>query len=129
MGLDKQIFFSEMFKAIETAAYEAMVLYNKAIDPDQKETVKLKVDYLPNPYYVSLNTSKGKYTVDLDKASEVFGKAFAAKITPILIKNIDNYIRSIDVVIPPGQEVKTKITNRQGIIGETSNDTPAAVIR
>jgi hypothetical protein len=95
--------FPTFYDAIQEAASEAMILYNRALDPNDNVTVQVETGFGPK-IPISLNTSKGIRSVDADKAADVFGKALAAKLTPVLVVNIDAYIRTgtVTVATPTG---------------------------
>ena len=102
MALVPQTLFQTLFPAFKNAAKEAMVLYNRSIDPNDNGTETINTNF-GAPVVINLNTSVGNKKVDLSKASEVFGNALAAKLVPILVKQIDSYIKTGGVIIPPGQ--------------------------
>jgi hypothetical protein len=82
MPLVPLTFYTTLYDAIAKSAAEAMVLYNRSLDP--KDNVVVQVD---TPFGIevpiNLNTAKGNRTVDLEKASEVFGKKlFLSRIEP-----------------------------------------------
>lgn len=118
--------FPTLYDAIQKASSEAILLYNRALDPNDNETVQVETGFGPE-IPISLNTSKGSRTVDANKASEVFGKALAAKLTPVLVTNIDAYIRTATIIIPPGQVVATAGTPAAQT-GTTTAPSPPAII-
>lgn len=95
--------FPTLYDAIQKASAEAILLYNRALDPNDNETVQVETGFGPK-IPINLNTSKGSRTVDAEKAADVFGKALAAKLTPVLVTNIDAYIRTgtVTVASPTG---------------------------
>lgn len=95
--------FPTLYDAIQKASAEAILLYNRALDPNDNETVQVETGFGPK-IPINLNTSKGAKSVDADKAADVFGKALAAKLTPVLVVNIDSYIRTgtVTVATPAG---------------------------
>jgi hypothetical protein len=104
MPLVPQTLFQTLFPAFKDAAKEAMVLYNRSINPNDNGTETINTNFGP-PVIINLNTESGNNKVDLDKASEVFGNALAAKLVPILVNQIDTYIKTGGVTIPPGQAI------------------------
>lgn len=95
--------FPGLYNAIQKASSEAILLYNRALDPTDNATVQVDTGFGPK-IPINLNTSKGTKTVDAEKAADVFGKALAAKLTPVLVTNIDAYIRTgtVTVATPAG---------------------------
>ena len=126
MPLVPLTFYTTLYDAIAKSAAEAMVLYNRSLDP--KDNVVVQVD---TPFGIevpiNLNTARGNKTVDLQKASEVFGKALAVKLAPVLVSNIDRYIKSATITIPPGKVV-TVVTNTGSGTGATSTPSSPAII-
>jgi hypothetical protein len=126
MPLVPLTFYTTLYDAIAKSAAEAMVLYNRSLDP--KDNVVVQVD---TPFGIevpiNLNTAKGNRTVDLQKASEVFGKALAVKLAPVLVSNIDRYIKSATITIPPGQVVAAAGASGP-VTGATTVVSPPAVI-
>jgi hypothetical protein len=126
MPLVPLTFYTTLYDAIAKSAAEAMVLYNRSLDP--KDNVVVQVD---TPFGIevpiNLNTARGNKTVDLEKASEVFGKALAVKLAPVLVNNIDRYIKSATITIPPGQVVVAAGASG-GVTGATSAPSPPAII-
>jgi hypothetical protein len=126
MPLVPLTFYTTLYDAIAKSAAEAMVLYNRSLDP--KDNVVVQVD---TPFGIevpiNLNTAKGNKTVDLQKASEVFGKALAVKLAPVLVSNIDRYIKSATITIPPGQVI-TAAGASGPVTGATTVVSPPAII-
>jgi hypothetical protein len=119
-------FYLSLYDAISKSAAEAMVLYNRALDPKDNVVVNVQTSFgIDVP--INLNTKKGNKTVDLEKASEVFGKAMAVKLAPVLVNNIDKYIKSATITIPPGQVVAVATPSGPGT-GATSAPSPPAII-
>lgn len=126
MPLVPLTFYVSLFDAISKSAAEAMVLYNRALDPKDNVVVNVQTSFgIDVP--INLNTKKGNKTVDLEKASEVFGKAMAVKLAPVLVNNIDRYIKSATITIPPGQVVAVGTPSGPGT-GATSAPSPPAII-
>lgn len=103
MPLVPNSLFPTLYDAIEKASAEAILLYNRSLDPSDNETVNVETGFGPS-VPISLNTSKGEQSVNAEKAANVFGKAIAAKLTPVLVTNIDAYIRTgvVTVTTPAG---------------------------
>ncbi len=95
--------YPTLYDAIQKASSEAIILYNRSLDPTDNETVQVETGFGPK-IPINLNTSKGAKTVDAEKAADVFGKALSAKLTPVLVTNIDAYIRTglVTVATPAG---------------------------
>ncbi len=126
MALVPQTLFQTLFPAFKDAAKEAMVLYNRSINPNDNGTETINTNFGP-PIIINLNTESGNSKVDLDKASEVFGNALAAKLVPILVNQIDAYIKTGGVTIPPGQAIAG--TNAAGpVTGATISPSPIGTI-
>jgi hypothetical protein len=126
MALVPQTLFQTLFPAFKDAAKEAMILYNRSIDPNDNSTETINTNFGP-PVIINLNTSVGNKKVDLSKASDVFGSALSAKLVPILVKQIDAYIKTGGVTVPPGQLISG--TNAAGpITGATISPSPIGTI-
>lgn len=95
--------FPALYDAIQKASAEAIILYNRSLDPNDNVTVQVNTGFGPK-IPISLNTATGSKSVDANKAADVFGKAMAAKLTPVLVTNIDAYIRTgvVTVTTPSG---------------------------
>jgi len=131
--------FTPLFAAIQTAAEESMLLYNRGLDPCDKEKDIVAMNFLGVELKVSVDTAvqiaqpalninnkteqsmgigtvskslgapnAGQKapigTVDMKKASELFGAVFAAKLAPVLTTQIDAYIRTglVQTTVAPG---------------------------
>ena len=126
MPLVPQTLYQTLFPAFRDAAKEAILLYNRSIDPNDNATEFINTNFGP-PAIINLNTSVGNKKVDLNKASDVFGNALAAKLVPILVKQLDAYIKTGGVTIPPGQLITG--TNAAGpITGTTISPSPIGTI-
>lgn len=90
---NKQDLFNSLYPKMKEAMKEAMILYNRSLDPEDKEIVKIQTGF-GSDININLDTSKGKMTVTLEKSSEVLGTAFSALISPILVDEFDKYNNS-----------------------------------
>lgn len=91
--MTKEDLFTSLYPAIKKAMEDSITLYNKSLDPNEKETVKIKTGF-GDDVEINLNTKKGKMEVSLEKSSEVFGTAMAANLTPVLVEEFDKYIKN-----------------------------------
>lgn len=126
MALVPQTLFQTLFPAFKEAAKEAMILYNRSINPNDNGTETITTNFGP-PVIINLNTESGDKKVDLTKASEVFGDALAAKLVPILVNQIDSYIKTGGVTIPPGQ-VLSGTSPTGPVTGATISPSPIGTI-
>lgn len=126
MALVPQTLFQTLFPAFKEAAKEAMILYNRSINPNDNGTEIINTNFGP-PVIINLNTESGDKKVDLVKASEVFGDALAAKLVPILVNQIDTYIKTGGVTIPPGQ-VLSGTSPAGPVTGATISPSPIGTI-
>jgi len=113
MALSKQDFYNDLYPALRDAAKEAMILYNRSLDFEDNVSENINTGY-GAPIQINLDTGEGDRAVSLEKSSEVFGKAFAAKIVPVLVNKIDEFIKSGDVVIDPGIQIGVNVVTGTG---------------
>lgn len=138
MPLVKTQLFLTLLPAVQKAAEQAMTLYNRGLDPLDKEK-DIEIGTLPFPKIkVSvdcsrtssplLNTSNpSDLTVDPDKVAELFGVAFAYNMVPVLINEFTDYFKDATITIPPGQPVNT-VGTAAAQTGSTTGNSPAAII-
>lgn len=126
MALVPVTLFQTLFPAFRDAAKDAMILYNRSIDPNDNGIETIPTELGP-PVIINLNTSVGNKKVDLGKASEVFGNALSSKLVPILVKQIDAYIKTGGVIIPPGQVI-TGANAAGPVTGATISPSPIGTI-
>jgi len=113
MALNKEDFFNDLYPALRDAAKEAMVLYNQSLDFEQNNKKLINTGY-GSPIEIDLDTSKGDQDVSLERSSENFGKAFAAKIAPVLVNKINEFIKSGDVEVDPGIQIGVNVVEGTG---------------
>jgi len=110
--------YPTLYAAIKDAAEQAMILYNRGLDPLDKATnievgsdpfpkIKISVDCSKTASPIGNTAKPNDKTVVPEKAAELFGLAMAANLTPVLVKEFDAYIRTATVTTPPGVAVTT----------------------
>lgn len=102
MPLLPQSIYPGFHDAVKSAATEAMKFYHRSLDPNDNATVTVSPGFGQPVVLISLDTSTQFKKVDLNKASQVFGKAFAAKVVPVVVSNMDTYIKTATVTTQPG---------------------------
>lgn len=139
MPLVKTQLFLTLLPAVQKAAEEAITLYNRGLDPLDKER-DVEIGRLPYPKLkVSVDCSKtaspllntsnpSDPTVDREKVAELFGVAFAYNIVPVLINQFTDYIKSAEIIVPPGQTVATAGTAAAQTGSTTSPSGPATIL-
>ena len=139
MALSKTALFLTLLPAVRNAAKDAMTLYNKGLDPNDKETdieigtlpfpkIKISVDCSKSGSPISNTAVQGDKSVDAEKAAELFGLVFAYNVVPVLINQFTDYIKSADVIVPPGQAVATTGTAAAQAGATTSPSSPATIL-
>lgn len=130
--------FATLYPAIQKAAEEAMLLTLRGLDPEDKtKDIEIGVDPFPKKL-VSVDCSKtaspisnisrpNDLTVVKEKAADLFGVAFAGKLTPVLVLQLTGYVKTAEIIVPPGQAVATA-GSQYAQVGVTTAPSPPAII-
>ena len=138
MPLSQTQLFLTLLPAVQKAAQDSIFLYNKGLDPTDKETdielgispfpkIKISVDCSKSGSPLSNTAVNGDNSVDAEKAAELFGVVFAYNVVPVLVNQFTDYFKGATITIPPGQPVTTAGT-AAAQTGATSGPSPSATI-